>query len=128
MCRRLKTSYLQVKSNFTHWPYMVDTLALKAQSEPRSCMSGGKAFQSRTVLGKKDIFLLSVLQPMVWNPFLVFLFGEISLLSFWMATSLLSTLYSMQRQASFLLSCRDCQFRPWSMSLTLDLFQCLLVT
>ena len=40
---------------------MVDTLALKAQSESSSCMSGGKAFQSRTVLGKKDIFLLSVL-------------------------------------------------------------------
>ena len=44
------------------------------------------------------------------------------------ATSLLSTLYSMQRRASFLLSCRDHQFKPWSMSLTLDLFQCLLVT
>ena len=107
---------------------MVDTLALKAQNESCSCMSVCKAFQSQTVLGKKDIFLLSVLQPMVWNLFLVFLFWEISLLSFLMATSLLSTLYSMQRQASFLLSCRNCQFRPWSMSLTLDLFRCLLVT
>ena len=29
---------------FTHWPYMDDTLALKAQSESSSCMSGGKEF------------------------------------------------------------------------------------
>ena len=107
---------------------MFDTLALKAQSEFSSFMSGGKAFQSMTVLGKKDIFFLSVLQPKVWNLFLVFLFGEINLLYCLMATSLLSTLYSMQRRASCLLSCRDRLFRPWSMSLTLDLFRCLLVT
>ena len=54
MCRSLKTLYLQIKRNFTYWPYMDDTRALKAQSESSSCMSG----VSRTVLGKKDIFLL----------------------------------------------------------------------
>ena len=127
MCRRLKPSYLQVKSSFTHWPY-VDTMALKAPSESTSCISDGKAFQSRTVLGKKDIFLLSDLQPLVWNMFLVFRFGKINLLTFFMATNLLSTLYSMQRRASYILTCRDRQFKPWSMSLTLDLFRCLLVT
>ena len=96
LCRRVKTSYLQVKSNFIHWSSMVDILALNAQSESSSCMSGGKVFQSLTVLGKKDIFLLSALQPMVWNLFLVFFFGEICLLSFLMATSLLSTLYRIE--------------------------------
>ena len=127
-CRQLKTSYIQVKSNFAHWPYIDDTLALKAQSVPRSCMSGGKAFQSRTVLGGNDILLFSVLQRMVWNLLLVFLIGEINLLSLLMATSLLSTLYSMQRRASLRLSSRVRQSKPWSMSLTLDLLRCLLVT
>ena len=107
---------------------MDDTLALKAQSVSSSCISGGSAFQSRTVLGKNDIFLLFVLQRMVWNLLLVFLSGEINLLSLLMATNLLSTLYSMQRPASFRLSSRVRQSKPWSMSLKLDLFLCLLVT
>ena len=102
---------------------MIDTLALKAQSEASSCMSFGKAIQSRTVLGKKDIFLLSVLQVTADGlesvPCLPF--WRNSLLSFLMAISLLSTLYSMQRPAPFCLSCRDNQFKPWSMSLTLNL-------
>ena len=60
---------------------MVDTLALVVQSEAIFCMSGGKAFQSQTALGKNDIILLAVLQPIVWNLFLVYLYGEFSLLS-----------------------------------------------
>ena len=70
---------------------MVDTLALKAQTESEFCMSGGKAFQSLTVLGKNDIFLLSILQPMTWNLFLDLLL-DVNLLSFMMATSCLSIL------------------------------------
>ena len=35
---------------------------LKASSVSESINSGARAFQSLTVLGKKDIFLLSVLQ------------------------------------------------------------------
>ena len=46
---------------------MVDTLALVAQSEFSSCMSGGKAFKYQTALGKNDIFLLAVFQPIVRN-------------------------------------------------------------
>ena len=82
----LKTSCLQVQSNITDWSYKVDTLALNVQIESSFCMSGGKEFQSRTALGKKDISLLSVLQPIIWNLFLNFLFGEISLLSFLVTT------------------------------------------
>ena len=53
---KVKTSYLQVEINAIHWSHMVDTLSLKAQGKSSSFMSGGKAFQSRTVLGKKDVF------------------------------------------------------------------------
>ena len=97
---QFKTSILQLKSNFAHWPYIDDTLALKAQSVPSSCTSGVKAFQSRTVLGKNDTILLFVLQRMVWKLLLVFIIGEINIQSLLMATRLLSTLYSMQRRAS----------------------------
>ena len=55
-----------------HWSYKVDTLDLKAQSESSSCMPGGMAFLFRTVLGKKDICFMSVLQPIIWNPFIDF--------------------------------------------------------
>ena len=107
---------------------MVVTLALKGQSESDFCISGGKVFQSLTVRGKNDIFLLSAndLESVPGSSFR----RCYNLLPFLMATSCLSTLYSIQRQASFLLFSRDRQFRPSSMShrVTLDLLLCLLVT
>jgi hypothetical protein len=54
-------------------------------------------FQSRTVLGKNDIFLLSIREDGIWNDllcdFLVFRPVGISLFSLLMATSSLSILY-----------------------------------
>ena len=46
--------------------YGSDTEALKASSVSRSGMSGGSAFQSLTVLGKKDS-LFSVPLVIVWK-------------------------------------------------------------
>ena len=69
------------------------TLALKAQNESFG-ISGGKTFQSQTGLGKKDIFLRSVLQLIVRNVLLclVLLLGGINLLPFLIATISLSVL------------------------------------
>ena len=73
-------------------------------------MSGGSAFQSLTVLGKKDILLFSVPQVIVWKArewlCLVGLFCGVNLESLLMATSPLSILYIMQRRMSFLLFSR----------------------
>ena len=94
-------------------------------------MSGGRAFQSLTVLGK-DSLLLSVLQVTVWKALwwlcLVDLFGGINLECLLMATNPLSILNIIQRRASFLLFSRLLQFRLWSMSLTLEVLRCLLRT
>jgi hypothetical protein len=40
-------------------------LALKASGVSSSTMSGGSRFQSLTVLGKKDIFLVSIRQDSI---------------------------------------------------------------
>ena len=61
---------------------------------PNSTMSGASRFQSRTVLGKNDIFLVSIREDGIWNDllcdFLVFWPVGISLFSLLMATSSLS--------------------------------------
>ena len=92
-------------------------------------MSGGSAFQSLTVLGKKDILLFSVPQVIVWKALewlcLVGLFCGVNLESLLMATSPLSILYIMQRRMSFLLFSRLRQFRVLNMSVTLEVLWCL---
>ena len=134
----MNSSMLHPKSDSWNWPRssewysIVTTLALKASSVSSSTMSGGSAFQSLTVLGKKDIFLLSILELIVWNALLwlcfVLLWGGDSLPSLLMANISLSILYIMQRRASFLLSSRLHHFRLRNISLTLEVFLCLLVT
>jgi hypothetical protein len=42
-------------------------LALKASGVSNSTMSGASRFQSRTVLGKNDIFLVSMREDGFWN-------------------------------------------------------------
>ena len=112
---------------------MDDTEALKASSVSESIIWGTRAFQSFTVLGKKDIFLLSVLQVIIWKALwccslVVFLLAGWSLGSLLIATNLLSILNIMQRRASFLLLSRLLQFSLCSMSLTLEVFLCLFIT
>ena len=81
---------------------------------------------SRTVLGKNDIFLVSIREDGIWNDLLcaclVFRPGGISLFSLLMATSSLSILYSITSLASFLLSASGLHFGLCMMLLTLDLF------
>jgi hypothetical protein len=66
-------------------------LALKASGMSISTMSGASRFQSRTVLGKNDIFLVSIREDGIWNDlmcdFLFFRPVGISLFSLFMATS-----------------------------------------
>jgi hypothetical protein len=45
-------------------------LALKASGVSNSTMSGASRFQSRTVLGKNDIFLVSIREDGIWNDLL----------------------------------------------------------
>jgi hypothetical protein len=45
----------------------VNNLALKASGVSNSTMSGASRFQSRTVLGKNDIFLVSIRKDGIWN-------------------------------------------------------------
>ena len=103
--------------------YRDTILALKASCVSNSTMSGASRFQSRTVLGKNDIFLVSIREDGIWNDllcdFLVFRPVGISLL---MATSSLSILYSITSLASFLLSASGLHFSLCMMLLTLDLF------
>ena len=65
--------------------YSDTVLALKASGVSNSTMSGASRFQSRTVLGKNDIFLVSIREDGIWNDllcdFLVFRPVEISLFS-----------------------------------------------
>ena len=44
----------------------ISSWALNVASDSASVVSGGSAFQSQTVLGKNEFFLLSVLQLSVW--------------------------------------------------------------
>ena len=87
--------------------YRDTILALKASGVSNSTMSGASRFQSRAVLGKNDIFLVSIREDGIWNnllcDFLVFRPVGISLFSLLMATSSLSILYSITSLASFLL-------------------------
>ena len=104
-----------------------DTIpALKTSGVSISTMSGASRFQSRTVLGKNDIFLLSIREDGIWNDLLcaclVFRSGGISLFSLLMATSSLSILYSITSLASFLLCASGLHFSLCMMLLTLDLF------
>jgi hypothetical protein len=98
-------------------------LALKASGVSNSTMSGASRFQSRTVLGKNDIFLLSIREDGIWNDllcdFLVFQPVGISLFSLLMATSSLSILYSITSLVSFLLSASGLHF---SLCMMLDYF------
>ena len=94
--------------------YRDTILALKASGVSNSTMSGASRFQSRTVLGKNDIFLVSIREDGIWNDllcdFLVFRPVGISLFSLLMATSSLSILYSITSLASFLLSASGLHF------------------
>ena len=112
--------------------YRDTILALKASCVSISTMSGASRFQSRTVLGKNDIFLVSIREDGIWNDLLcaclVFRPGGISLFSLLMATSSLSILYSITSLASFLLSASGLHFSLCMMLLTLDLFLWLFVT
>ena len=75
--------------------------------------------KSRTVLGKNDIFLVSIREDGIWNDLLcaclVFRPGGISLFS-------LLILYSITGLASFLLSASGLHFSFFMMLFTLDLF------
>ena len=112
--------------------YRDTILALKASGVALSTMSGASRFQSRTVLGKNDIFLVSIREDGIWNDllcdFLVFWPVGISLFSLLMATSSLSILYSITSLASFLLSASGLHFSLCMMLLTLDLFLGLFAT
>ena len=103
--------------------YRDTILALKASGVSNSTMSGASRFQSRTVLGKNDIFLVSIREDGIWNDllcdFLVFRPVGISLFSLLMATSSLSILYSITSLASFLLSASGFHFSLCMMLLTL---------
>ena len=94
-----------------------------------STMSGASRFQSRTVLGKNDIFLVSIREDGIWNDllcdFLVFRPVGISLFSLLMATSSLSILYSITSLASFLLSASGMLFS--SMSYTVKIVARMLI-
>ena len=50
--------------------YRDTILALKASGVSNSTMSGASRFQSRTVLGKNDIFLVSIREDGIWNDLL----------------------------------------------------------
>jgi hypothetical protein len=50
--------------------YRDTILALKASGVFNSTMSGASRFQSRTVLGKNDIFLVSIREDGIWNDLL----------------------------------------------------------
>ena len=50
--------------------YRDTILALKASGVSNSTMSGASRFQSRTVLGKNDIFLVSIQENGIWNDLL----------------------------------------------------------
>ena len=108
--------------------YRDTILALKASGVSNSTMSGATCskFQSRTVLGKNDIFLVSIQEDGIWNDLLcaclVFRPCGISLFSLLMATSSLSILYSITSLASFLLSASGLHFSLCMMLPTLDLF------
>jgi hypothetical protein len=106
--------------------YRDTILALTASGVSNSTMSGANRFQSRTVLGKNDIFLVSIREDGIWNDLLcdclVFQPVGISLFSLLMATSSLSIVYSITSLASFLLSASGLHFSLCIMLLTLDLF------
>ena len=106
--------------------YTNTILALKASGMSISTMSGANRFQSRTALGKNDIFLVSIREDGIWNdllcPCLVFRPVRINLFSLLMATSSLSILYSITSLASFLLSASGLHFSLCMMLFTLDLF------
>ena len=112
--------------------YRDTILALKASGVFNSTMSGASRFQSSTVLGKNDIFLVSIREDGIWNDllcdFLVFRPVGISLFSLFMATSSLSILYSITSLASFLLSASGLHCNLCMMLLTLDLFLWLFAT
>ena len=97
-----------------------------------STMSGGSRFQSLTVLGEKDIFLVSIRQDSSLNALLcVFLErrqGGISLFSLVMDNSSLSILYIIISLAYFLLFAKGLHLSLWSMLLTPDRFIWLLTT
>ncbi len=87
---------------------------LKVSRLPELTTSDGRPFQSVIVLGKNDFFLYSLEHDGTWNAWscmcLVCLLGGIRTALF-MYTRLLVILYSMQSQASCLLSCNGVQLR-----------------
>jgi hypothetical protein len=66
--------------------YRDTILALKASGVSISTISGASRFQSRTVLGKNDIFLVSIREDGIWNDLgrcvLIWFFGLVELSCF----------------------------------------------
>ena len=98
---KLKSLFTGLKATHPLVHHWAATLALKAKSKSSS---GGKAVKSRTVLEKKDIFLWSVLQLMVWNVLMSLVL--LNHLSFLMETV---SIYSIEHtEASTLPSAQQC--------------------
>ena len=102
------------------------TWALNDSSDLAAAISGGKLFQSLTVLTKNDHFLKSLVADGIayewfWTC-LDFLVGLVKWFSLFIATMLFIILYIIISLASFLLVCRLFHFRSSNIVLTLDLF------
>ena len=123
---------LKLYTVVTVWTIGTQSLPLKTSGVSISTMSGASRFQSRTVLGKNYIFLVSIREDGIWNDLLcaclVFRPGGIGPFSLLMATSSLSILYIITSLASFLLSASGLYFSLCMMLLTLDLFLWLFAT
>ena len=108
------------------------TWALNDASDMEAAISGGKLFQSLTVLKENDHFLKSLVADGIayewfWTC-LDFLVGLVKWFSLFIATMLFIILYIIISLASFLLVCRLFHFRSSNIVLTLDLFLWLPVT
>ena len=106
--------------------------ALKDSTESFSTGVWDRRFQSTMVRGTKWCLLCCVLHYGTWYDweciFLECLRGGESLSHFLNATLSWGIFYIMTRRASLHRSSRLCHLRCCSMSLTLDVFRCLLVT
>ena len=105
---------------------------LKDLTESLSTAVWGRRFQFTMVRAKNDPFFCCVLHCGTWCDweyiFLEYLRGGENLLLLLTATLLWEILYIMTRRASLRRSSGLCHLRCCSMSLTRDVFGCLLVT
>ena len=102
------------------------TWALNDSSDLAVAISGGKLFQSLTVLTKNDHFMKSLVADGIAHEWfwtcLDFLVGLEKWFWLFIATMLFIILYIIISLASFLLVCRFFQFRSSNIVLMLDLF------